>query len=252
MAEQVKKLYELGIVDASFIGLDAAPVTANAKQNNAKSFGRDKFKPENRPKADLDCALGVHPASSQHNERRYEFHWGYKNHILVDGISGPPLYELTTPANKPDVSVVSDILCTASTVLSLQECTSLGDKGYDAKAVYNLEKDVYHGEAVIPLNKHNTKNPDKLPSGRLICDAECVMHKPLMPSTIASARNSAARSEDPKPKAVPATTKAGTTAKNQICTKYVTLPTDYRLSIDRDCLHFERTYVLLSPGNYFN
>ena len=38
MAEQVEKLYNLGIVDASFIGLDSTPVAANTKQNNPKSF----------------------------------------------------------------------------------------------------------------------------------------------------------------------------------------------------------------------
>jgi len=73
MAEQVKKLYELGIVDASFIGLDSTPVAANTKQNDPKSFAKNKFDPANHPKADPDCALGVHSASNQHNERRYEF-----------------------------------------------------------------------------------------------------------------------------------------------------------------------------------
>lgn len=73
MAEQVKKLYKLGIVDASFIGLDSTPVSAITKQNNPKSFAKDKFKPENHPKADPDCALGVCAASNQHDKRRYEF-----------------------------------------------------------------------------------------------------------------------------------------------------------------------------------
>ena len=70
----MKKLYEMGIVDASFIGLDSTPVAANTKQNNPKSFTKDKFNPEKQPKADPDCALGVHSASNQHNERRYEFY----------------------------------------------------------------------------------------------------------------------------------------------------------------------------------
>ena len=76
MAAQVKKLYEMGIVDASFIGLDSTPVMANTKQNNPKSFAKSKFSKENHPKSDPDCALGVHSASNQHNERRYEFYWG--------------------------------------------------------------------------------------------------------------------------------------------------------------------------------
>ena len=114
MADLVKKLYEMGIVDASFIGLDSTPVAANTKQNNPKSFTKDKFNPEKQPKADPDCALGVHSASNQHNERRYEFYWGYKSHVLVDCISGLPLYELTTQANIMDSTVAVDILAAAN------------------------------------------------------------------------------------------------------------------------------------------
>ena len=76
MANLVRKLYELGVVDASFVGLDSTPVMANTKQNNPKSFAKNKFSKENHPKSDQDCALGVHSASNQHNERRYEFYWG--------------------------------------------------------------------------------------------------------------------------------------------------------------------------------
>ena len=88
MANLVRKLYELGVVDASFVGLDSTPVMANTKQNNPKSFAKNKFSKENHPKSDPDCALGVHSTSNQHNERRYEFYWGYKSHVLVDCISG--------------------------------------------------------------------------------------------------------------------------------------------------------------------
>ena len=129
MAAQVKKLYEMGIVDASFIGLDSTPVMANTKQNNPKSFAKNKFSKENHPKSDLDCALGVHSASNQHNERRYEFYWGYKSHVLVDCISGLPLYELTTPGNVADPAVAAEILAAADQTISLREFTFLADKG---------------------------------------------------------------------------------------------------------------------------
>lgn len=36
------------------------------------------------------------------------------------------------------------------------------------KAVYDLVKDVYQGEAMIPLNKRNAKFPEKLPASNLI------------------------------------------------------------------------------------
>ena len=96
MKSQVLYLSKHGVIDTSFIGLDSTPVAANTSQNNPKSFLSNKFKPDNQPKADADCKLGVHTASNQTDEKRYEFYWGYKNHVLVDCISGLPIYELTT------------------------------------------------------------------------------------------------------------------------------------------------------------
>ena len=86
MKTQVLFLSKEGIVDTSFIGLDSTPVSANTSQNNPKSFLSNKFKPRNQPRADSDCKLGVHTASNQTNEKKYEFYWGYKNHVLVDCI----------------------------------------------------------------------------------------------------------------------------------------------------------------------
>ena len=88
MKSQILFLSVQGIVDTSFIGLDSTPIAANTSQNNPKSFLANKYKPDNQPKADIDCKLGVHTASNQTNEKKYEFYWGYKNHVLVDCISG--------------------------------------------------------------------------------------------------------------------------------------------------------------------
>ena len=205
VANLVQKLYELGVVDASFVGLDSTPVMANTKQNNPKSFAKSKFSKENHPKSDPDCALGVHSASNQHNERRYAFYWGYKSHVLVDCISGLPLYELTTPGNIADSAVAAEILAAADQTISLKECAFLADKGYDAKSIYNTVKSVYDGEAFIPLKKRNSKSK-ALPAGNLIC-----MAKP--PTIIVPGRNSAAHSVSPKPAFALVTTKTGITAR---------------------------------------
>ncbi len=100
----------MGVVDSSFIGLDSTPVMTNTKQNNPKSFAKNKFSKENQPKSAPDCTLSVHSASNLHSEHRYEFYWSYKNHVLVDCISGLPLYELTNPAITADSTVAIDIL----------------------------------------------------------------------------------------------------------------------------------------------
>ena len=211
MANLVRKLYELGVVDASFVGLDSTPVMANTKQNNPKPFAKSKFSKENHPKSDPDCALGVHSASNQHNERRYEFYWGYKSHVLVDCISGLPLYELTTQANIMDSTVAVDILAAANQILPLQGCSFLADKGYDAKSIYNTVKSVYDGEAFIPLKKRNSKSK-ALPAGNLICDAGLAMHKDgkTTDNHRVPGRNSATPSASPRPVFALAATKTGT------------------------------------------
>ena len=120
---------------------------ANTKQNNPKSFVKSKVSKENHPKSDPDCALGVHAASNQHNERRYEFYRGYKSHVLVDCISGLPLYELTTPTSTANSTGAVDILAASDHVISLQECSFLADKGYDAKSIYHTVRNIYDSEA---------------------------------------------------------------------------------------------------------
>ena len=238
MADLVWQLYELGIVDASFVGLDSTPVMANTKQNNPKSFAKSKFSKENHPKSDPDCALGVHSASNQHNDRRYEFYWGYKSHVLVDCISGLPLYELTTQANIMDSTVAVDILAAANQILP-----------------YNTVKSVYEGEAFIPLNPRGTKASKTLPAGNPVCEAGLAMHKD---GKTTDGRGGIRQKfccpfRQSKTGVYPCSHKNWNNGKkNRGCTKYKTIPTDYRLSIDRSCLCFKRTYALRTECERYN
>ena len=254
MADLVRQLYELGIVDTSFIGLDSTPVMAITKQNNPKSFAKNKFSKENHPKSDPDCAFGVHSASNQHNERRYEFYWGYKSHVLVDCISGLPLYELTTPGNIADSSVAAEILAAANQTVSLKECTFLADKGYDAKIIYNTVKAVYEGEAFIPLNPRGTKDSKALSAGNPVCEAGFAMHKDgKMTNNGRTRQKYCCPFRQSKTGVCPCNHKNWNNGKkNRGCTKYKTVPDDYRLSIDRSCLYFKRTYALRTECERYN
>ena len=254
MANLVRKLYELGVVDASFVGLDSTPVMANTKQNNPKSFAKNKFSKENHPKSDPDCALGVHSASNQHNERRYEFYWGYKSHVLVDCISGLPLYELTTPGNIADSAVAAEILAAADQTISLKECAFLADKGYDAKSIYNTVKTVYEGEAFIPLNPRGTKDLKALPAGNPVCAAGFAMHKDgKTTDNNRTWQKYCCPFRQSKTGECPCNHKNWNNGKkNRGCTKYKTIPDDYRLSIDRSCLYFKRTYALRTECERYN
>ena len=255
MADLVRQLYELGIVDASFVGLDSTPVMANMKQNNPKSFAKSKFSKEHHPKSDPDCALGVHSASNQHNDRRYEFYWGYKSHVLVDCISGLPLYELATQANIMDSTVAVDILAAANQILPLQGCSFLADKGYDVKSIYNTVKSVYEGEAFIPLNPRGTKASKTLPAGNPVCEAGLAMHKD---GKTTDGRGGIRQKfccpfRQSKTGVYPCSHKNWNNGKkNRGCTKCKTVPNDYRLSIDRGCLCFKRTYALRTECERYN
>lgn len=254
MKSQVLKLSEMGIIDTSFIALDSTPVNANTRQNNPKSFAKNKFSKDNQPKSDKDCGLGVHTASNQHNERNFEYYWGYKNHILVDCITGLPIYELTTYANVSDSTVALDILSQTNSFLSVDECTFLADKGYDVKAIYNTVKELYHGDCIIPLNKRNTKNPKKLASGHPICEAGLAMHKDGKFSDNGRTRQKyCCPLKSSKCASCPCNHKNWNNGKkHRGCTKYVTVPDDYRLSIDRECISFKKLYALRTEAERYN
>jgi hypothetical protein len=255
MQNQVIRLAELGVLDTSFVGLDSTPVTANTAHNNPKSFRRDKFRQENHPKADKDCGLGVHSASNQHNEKNYEFYWGYKNHVLVDCITGLPIYELTTTADVADSTVALDILSRTNRFLSVRECSFLGDKGYDVKIIYNSVRDLYGGECFIPLNQRNTKNPKLLPMGHPVCDAGFAMNSDGKVSDHGRTRQKFCcpfkLSKDDS--SCPCNHKCwNNEKKHRGCTKYITIPDDYRLSIDRQTGSFKSVYALRTECERYN
>lgn len=252
MNSQVLYLSKQGIIDTSFIGLDSTPIAANTSQNNSKSFSANKFKPDNQPKADSDCKLGVHAASNQTNEKKYEFYWGYKNHVLVDCISGLPIYELTTTANTADSSVALDILSDTHSFLSIKECTFLADKGYDVKNIYNQVQALYDGECIIPLNARNTKDTKLLPVGVPVCEAGLAMNR----DGKCYDRNRI------KQKFCCPYKQCGTCPiehpkffngkKHRGCTKYITIPNDLRLSIDRESKYFKSNYSLRTECERYN
>ncbi|NLO49524.1 MAG: transposase [Clostridiales bacterium] len=254
MKQQVLKLVKLGIVDTSFIGLDSTPVIANTKLNNPKSFVKNKFSKENQPKNDADCRLGVHTASNQINDKNYEFYWGYKNHVLVDCITGLPIFELTTTANVADSTVALDILSKTNAFLSVRECTFLADKGYDIKAIYNTVRDTYQGDCVIPLNVRNTKAAKKLPVGNPICEAGFAMHRDGKTKDNGRTRQKfCCPFRQSKSGVCPCNHKNWNNGKkNRGCTKYITIPDDYRLSIQRDTVAFKSLYSLRTECERYN
>ena len=59
MQSQVLKLSKMGIIDTSFIALDSTPISANTKQNNPKSFAKNKFAKGNQPKVFIPLQISI-------------------------------------------------------------------------------------------------------------------------------------------------------------------------------------------------
>lgn len=136
----------------------------------------------------------------------------------------------------------------------IDECTFIGDKAYDEKHVYNTVKDLYRGDAVIPLNKRNTKDPARFPSGHPLCEAGLAMHKDCKTRSEGRLRQKfCCPFRNSKSGQCPCSHKNWNNGKkNRGCTKYKTIPDDYRLSIDRECLRFKRVYALRSECERYN
>ena len=254
MSEQVHILAEKGIIDTSFIGLDSTPVVANTSQNNPKAFKTDKFNPSNQPNADKDCRLGIHTASNNANEKKFQFYWGYKNHVVVDCITGLPIYEMTTPANIADSTVTLDILSKTNEVLSIDECYFIADKAYDVKNIYHTIHNLYNGECFIPINKRNSKNSKCLPVGNPICDAGLAMHRDGKFIENGRTRQKfCCPFKRSKNGSCPCNHKNWNNGKkNRGCTKYQIIPDDLRLSKDRKSKAFKKIYSLRTECERYN
>ena len=256
MQSQVKTLVSLGIIDSSFVSLDSTSIEANTSKNNSKSFDKKRFDKSVQPKSDKDCKLGVRTASNTCDEKNYEFYWGYKNHILVDAISGLPIAEMTTPANVADSEVAIPLLKDTHSWLSLYETFFIADKGYDIRDIYNFVHDDLHGHCFIPLNQRNSKkNRKSLSTGNLLCDAGLSMHKDGRQYLKGSIKQKfccpfrVSKDDALCPCKHP---KYFNGKKNRGCVKYISIGTDYRASINRDSEYFKSIYALRTESERYN
>ena len=157
-------------------------------------------------------------------------------------------------ANVSDSSVTLEILKRSNSFLPLTECSFLADKAYDVKAIYNAVRDTYGGDCFIALNKRNTKNPKKLPSGNVICAAGLAMNKDGKVSDNGRTRQKySCPFKLSKNGCCPCNHKLWNNGKKNCgCTKYVTVPDDYRLSIDRNSIAFRSVYALRTEAERYN
>jgi hypothetical protein len=120
--------------------------------------------------------------------------------------------------------------------------------------IYNQVKELYDGECIIPLNKRNTKNPKLLPHGNPICEAGLAMWK----DGKFSDRNRTRQKFCCPLKSSPNTDclchhkNFYNGKKHRGCTKYITIPDDLGLLIDRGSKYFKSNYSLRTECERYN
>lgn len=177
IASHTEKMLTLKLVDFEYLIEDSTPIFANTKQNNPKSFVKNKFAKAHQPKSDSDCRLGVHTASNDSTNKNYEFFWGYKDHILLDAKYGLPIYHLTLPANVADVKAGESLAAIAAEHIHFNGRVKylIADKGYDSNPFYEAIKRILGANVTAPL-KSNAKT--SLFTGDIpTCDAGLTMHR---------------------------------------------------------------------------
>lgn len=120
------------------------------------------------------------------------------------------------------------------------------------KNIYNQVRHLYNGECIIPLNKRNTKNTQFLPAGTPVCEAGLSMNR----DGKSYDRNRTRQKFCCPFKHVGICPihhpKFYNGKKHRGCTKYITLPNDLRLSIDRTGKYFKNTYSLRMECERYN
>jgi len=177
MISNTYEMKKLELVDFDNLIEDSTPVFANTKQNNPKSFVKNKFSKDNTPAADSNCRLGVHTASNDSSNKDYAFFWGYKDHVLLDAKYGLPIFNLTLTANTADVKAGKELAEKAAALIDFDGRVKnlIADKAYDSNPFYEDIKKILGARVIAPL-KGNAKTA--LFDGDIpLCEAGLVMHK---------------------------------------------------------------------------
>ncbi len=135
-----RQCLEAGLADGTVLAIDSSALHAHEKP-----WAKD------RHPHDGQCAEWGHKKDSHGKPMTW---YGYKIHAAVDAGSGLPMAMTVTPANEAD---------SAEAIPLMEQSPSPADyycmdKGYDAKRIYEKAAGM-GGQAVIPLNLRNEKQP---------------------------------------------------------------------------------------------
>jgi len=167
--ELVNQLASAGEIGFQYLSADSCPIKANVKENNLKTIAHDRFDKNKIPKGDPDCRLGTivtYPSSTQ---RKIEYFWGYRNHVINNALSELPIHELTKPANVAEspllIPNLKDIVSTYGLNPDEHIEAIIGDAAYDSIQNFDFIVKELKAKPIIAENPRG-KHPQALKLSR--------------------------------------------------------------------------------------
>ncbi len=165
----VKQLALAGEITFKYLSADSCPIQANVKENNLKTIARDRFNKSKIPKGDPDCRLGTIVTFPSPAQKKIEYFWGYRNHVVNDALSELPIHEIAKPANVGEspllIRHLKEIVATYSLNPDEQIDAFIGDAAYDSIPNFNFIAKEPKATPIIAENPRN-KNPQDLKLSR--------------------------------------------------------------------------------------
>jgi len=154
----VKELLRLGEIKAEYLSTDSCPVKSPVKENNLKTNVKDRFDKSKFPKTDKEARLGVYVVYP--SNKKVQFFWGYRNHIVNDAVSELPLAEITKPANVHEAILLIPQLEYLKDTFKISPQAVTADSAFDSSAIIEHIVNKLHAKPVIARNFRKGNNPN--------------------------------------------------------------------------------------------
>lgn len=154
----VKELFLLKEISGKYISIDSCPVISPVKQNNLKTTVSNRFNKTFLPKGDPESGLGVYVTFAK--EKKIQYFWGYKNHILNDAVSELPIMEITKRANIHDSKLLIPQFQSLKEQLPFKIKAVIADSAFDSYSIIEFITKELKAKPIIARNPRGDRDPE--------------------------------------------------------------------------------------------
>lgn len=166
------------VITGRIMALDSCAIEANVRENNLKTAVKDRFDKSRRLRGDPDARLGVKIHYPKPFQRKIEFFWGYRNHMINDTESELPVHEVTHPADYDEKKVAVPLLEEMTSQLQFPVAYVVGDANYDTEDILSHIVHEMKAQPVISLNpRRRQKETFQIKKDTVLCPANLEMHR---------------------------------------------------------------------------